>query len=158
MRWYHRDCLTPPRALPRATIELMTRRNWLWLTAALVACGRAAPPPNLFPQTVAGVWRRTDVRRLSAGDAPDPVPRTVINSLQAASYDGPGKLEARIYELESPGVALDQVQRWRPSADTVFFYRDQYFVVIKWQDADRKALTAFVAELEKRLGKPKEPS
>lgn len=98
------------------------------------------------------------MRELSAGDAPDPVPRTVINRLQEASYEGPGKLEARIYELESSGIALDQVQRWRPSADTVFFYRDQYFVVIKWQDADRKALNAFVAELEKRLGKPNEPA
>ena len=136
----------------------MTRRNWLWLAAGSAACRRSAPPPNLFPPTVAGVWRRTDLRELSAGDAPDPVPRTVINRAQAASYDGPGKLEARVYELESPGVALDQVQRWRPSADTVFFYRDQYFVVIKWQDADRKALNAFVAELEKRLGKPNEPA
>src|SRR5579872_470219 len=136
----------------------MTRRNWLWLTAATVACRRGAPLPDLFPPAVAGVWRRTEWRQLSAGDAPDPVPRTVINSLQEASYEGPGKLEARVYELESAGVALDQVQRWRPSADTVFFYRDQYFVVIKWQDADRKALNAFVAELEKRLGKPKEPA
>ena len=38
------------------------------------------------------------------------------------------------------------------------FYRDRYFVVVKWQEADRKALEAFVRELEARLGKPKEPS
>ena len=58
--------------------------------------------------------------------------------------------------LDSPAVALDLVQRWRPSADTVFFYRGRYFVVLKWQDADRTALQAFAAELEKRLGKPQE--
>jgi len=29
-------------------------------------------------------------------------------------------------------------------------------VVIKWQDADRRALQAFVRELEARLGKPKQ--
>jgi hypothetical protein len=139
-------------------MKLMTRRKWLSLTAGLAACGRSSPPPNLFPPTVAGVWRRTELHELSPGDAPDPVPRTVINRLQEASYQGPGKLEARVYELESPGVALDQVQRWRPSADTVFFYRDQYFVVIKWQDADRKALHDFATELEKRLGKPNEPA
>lgn len=137
--------------------ELMKRRNWLWLAAGSIAC-RRTPPLDLFPPTVAGVWRRTEVHELSAADAPDPVPRTVINRLQTATYEGPGKLEARAYELESPGIALDQVQRWRPSADTVFFYRDQYFIVIKWQDADRKQLNAFVAELEKRLGKPKEPA
>jgi len=136
----------------------MTRRAWIWLAAGCVACRRSGPPPNLFPTTVAGVWQRTELQELSASDAPDPVPRTIINRLQTASYQGPGKLEARVYELESAGEALDQVQRWRPSADTVFFYRDQYFVVIKWQDADRKALQAFVTELEKRLGKPKEPA
>ncbi len=134
----------------------MTRRLWITLAAGAGACHRSAPPPDLFPPTVAGVWRRIDLRTLSASDAPDPVPRTIINSLQQASYQGPGKLDARVYELESAGEALDQVQRWRPSADTVFFYRDQYFVVIKWQDAERKALQAFVTELEKRLGKPKE--
>jgi hypothetical protein len=114
--------------------------------------------PNLFPQTVGSVWHRTGLQNLAPSDAPDPVPRTIINGLQQASYEGPGKLVARVYKLETAGEALDQVQRWRPSADTVFFYRDEYFIVIKWQDADRKALQAFVTELEKRLGKPKEPA
>lgn len=122
---------------------------------ACCACRRGAPPRDLFPPAIAGGWHRTALHELSASDAPDPVPRTTINRLQAASYEGPGKLEARAYELESSAMALDLVQRWRPSADTVFFYRDQYFVVIKWQDADRKALEAFVRELEARLGKPK---
>ena len=136
----------------------MRRRNWLWLAAGTAACRPSTPAPNLFAATVAGVWHRTGLRELSAGDAPDPVPRTVVDRLQVADYEGPGKLEARVYELDSAAIALDQVQRWRPSADTVFFYRDKYFVVIKWQDADRKALTAFVTELEKRLGKPNEPA
>lgn len=136
----------------------MTRRNWLWVTAAAAACRRPTAPPDLFPPVVAGVWHRTSLRDVPAGEAPDPVSRTIINRLQVASYDGPGKLEARAYELESAGMALDLVQRWRPSADTVFFYRDRYFIVIKWQDADRKALSEFVGELEKRLGKPNEPA
>ena len=140
----------------------MARRIGCWLALGLAlsgACGgcRSSPPPAvLFPPTMAGVWRRTTLQNLGPSDAPDPVPRTFINHLQTASYEGPGRLRARVYELESPAVALDLVQRWRPSADTVFFYRDQYFVVIKWQDADRGALQAFVRELEARLGKPKQ--
>lgn len=130
----------------------MTRRKWLLLIIFCAACGKPEPPPNLFTETVAGVWHRTSLRTLSASDAPDPVPRTAINQIVAASYEGPGKLDARLYQLSSSGVALDLVQRWRPSADTVFFYARNYFVVVKWQDADRKALQQFVHTLEDRLG------
>lgn len=137
----------------------MTRRTWWTLTLGLAgttfACHRSEPFPDLFPSTMGGVWRRTSLADLSPSDAPDPVSRSTIDRLRTASYEGPGKLEARVYELSAPAVALDLAQRWHPSADTIFFYRDQFFVVIKWQDADRKALQSFVHELEARLGKPK---
>jgi hypothetical protein len=112
--------------------------------------------PDLLLETVAGVWHRTALERPSVSDAPDPVPRSAVEQFQRATYEGPGKIDARVYALDSPAVALELVQRWRPSADTLFFYRGRYFVVLKWQDADRKALNAFAAELENRLGKPQE--
>ena len=43
------------------------------------------------------------------------------------------------------------MQRWTPRADTVFFYRDRFFVVVQWQTADKKALQAFMSALEKRF-------
>jgi hypothetical protein len=128
----------------------MTRRNWLLLPLFSAACRKSEPPPDLFTDTV-GAWHRTSLRAADASEAPDPVPRTAIDRLQIATYQGPGKLEARLYQLSSPGVALELVQRWRPSADTVFFNERNYFVVVKWQEADRKALQEFVRELEQRL-------
>jgi hypothetical protein len=123
------------------------------LLVGLAACSGTAPlPPGLFPESAAGGWRRTAVRDLTVSEAPDPVPRTSVDRLAVASYEGPGKLEARVYVLSSPAVGVDLAQRWRPSADTVFFYRGRYFVVVKWQQADRKALEAFVRELEGKLG------
>ena len=107
--------------------------------------------PDLFPELAAGEWHRTSLRDLSAGDAPDPLPRISIQHIRAAAYEGPGKLEARVYQLSSPAVGLDIAQRWHPSADTVFFNHGRYFVVVKWQEAERKALQAFVRELEGRL-------
>jgi hypothetical protein len=129
----------------------MMRTCYVLLALALCGCRHKEPPLDLFAETVAGVWHRTSVRELSSSETPDPVPRTEVNRIQAASYDGPGKLGARVYELTSSGVGLDLVQRWRPSADTVFFYQGRYFVVIKWEGADRKALQAFIRELEERL-------
>jgi hypothetical protein len=133
-------------------LRLMSRRNWMWLALALGACRSNAPlPADLLPETVAHVWRRAATRNLPVSEAPDPVPRLSVKRLQVAAYEGPGKLEARVYELSSFEVGLDLVQRWRPSADTVFFNRGRYFVVVKWQQADRKALQEFVRQLEQRL-------
>ena len=121
------------------------------LVLALSACGRIEPMPDLFPERAASEWHRTALRDLPASEAPDPLPRTSILRLQSATYEGPGKLEARVYQLSSSAVGLDIAQRWHPSADTVFFNHGRYFVVVKWQEAERKALQAFVRELEGRL-------
>jgi hypothetical protein len=146
----------------------MTRRTWILLAIALGACGRVEPMPDLFPEVAAGQWHRTSLRDLPAGETPDPVPRTSIDRIQSATYQGPGtegprkeapdkqepgKIEARVYRLSSPAVGLDVVQRWHPSADTVFFNQGRYFVVVKWQEAERKGLQAFVRELELRLAR-----
>jgi hypothetical protein len=121
------------------------------MTGALAACGgRRGPAVEPFPETLAG-WTRKERREAPVSEAPDPVPRTSVRSLEIATYEGPGKLEARAYELTSKGVGLDLAQRWRPSADTVFFWTGEYFVVVKWQEADRQALQAFTRAVEQRL-------
>lgn len=133
----------------------MTRRTWIVLALALTGCGKVAEiPPNVFPEAAAGGWHRTEMRDLPASDSPDPVPRNEVDRLRVASYEGPGKLQARVYELSSPAMGLDLTQRWRPSADTVFFPSGRFFVVVKWQSADRAALQAFMRELETRLAPP----
>ena len=111
---------------------------------------RLAVSSNVAPAATqpgrSGTWALYPV-----SEAPDPVPRTSVERLQVAAYDGPGKIEARVYELSSFEVGLDLAKRWRPSADTVFFQQGRYFVVVKWQQADRKALQEFMREMEKRL-------
>jgi len=109
-------------------------------------------PADLFPENAAGGWRRVSVQDMPVSDAPDPVPRTEVTLLRTASYQGPGKLEARVYQLVSPEVGAALAQRWRPSSDTIFFNRGRYFAVVKWEAADRQALQAYIAELENRLG------
>ena len=127
------------------------------LLLSFSACQKpAALPPGLFPENAAGGWHRTADRELPVSEAPDPVPRTSVDRLQIASYDGPGHLQARVYALSSPAVGLDLAQRWRPSADTVFFNRGRFFVVVKWQTAERKPLEAFIHQLEQSLG-PNQP-
>ena len=128
----------------------------VWTIIALSGCGSpAALPPDLFPATAAGVWHRTATWELTESQAPDPVPRNEIERIAAASYDGPGRIEARVYALHTPEVGVTLAQRWRPSSDTVFFNSGRCFVVLKWQAADRKALQEFVRGLEGRLAAAK---
>jgi len=135
----------------------MTRRLWITLAAALAAAlaacrEKATLPLDLFPQTVNSVWSRIELRDLPVDESPDPVPRNSVVQLRAAAYKGPGELQARVYLLDSADVGVTLGTRWRPSADTVFFNHGPYFVVIKWQSPDRRAVQEFVAELQKKLG------
>ncbi len=130
----------------------MTRRSWFLVPLLFTGCGKEAElPRDLFPETAAGGWHRAAEQDLPLSEAPDPVPRNEIAHLRQAAYEGPGKLEARVYQLRTESVGSLLAQRWRPSADTVFFDVDRYFVVVKWQVADRKALQEFVKQLESRL-------
>jgi len=120
--------------------------------AALAAgCRENRTPFGLLPENAAGGWHRTSLVETPVSEAPDPVPRNAVTRLETADYTGPGQLEARVYELTSAEVGATLAQRWRPSADTVFFARGHYFVVIKWQQAERNALRSFVRELEGRI-------
>ncbi len=106
--------------------------------------------PDIFT-SVMGPWHRTSVTELPPSSPPDPIPPSAIQSIRAATYEGPGKLDARVYQLTSPAVALDLAQRWPPAPDTVFFYADRFFVLIRWQSADRKSLHEFVSALQKKF-------
>jgi hypothetical protein len=133
----------------RAALALLALEE-LALLAGCAACARRETPVEVFPTSVAG-WNRTSLREIPTAQAPDPVPAANIRRIQAATYEGGGKLEARAYELTTQEIGLDLAQRWRPSADTVFFWAREYFVVVKWEQADRKALQEFTRAFEKRL-------
>ena len=106
--------------------------------------------PDLFTAVVCA-WHRTSLNEVPPPSATDSVPPAAIERIRAAPYEGPGKLDARVYQLTSPAVALDVVQRWKPVSGTIFFYSGRFFVLIQWQTADRQSLQQFVATLEKNF-------
>jgi hypothetical protein len=133
----------------RAALALLVFEE-LALLVGCAACARRETPVEVFPTGAAG-WNRTSLREIPIANAPDPVPAANIRRIQSATYEGGGKLEAHAYELTGQEIGLDLAQKWRPAADTVFFWARNYFVVVKWQQADRKALQEFTRALEKRL-------
>jgi len=118
-----------------------------WMALALV-CSACSQPPHaaevLLPATLGGVWQRKTLRGI-------PPPKPAIVRAFEAGYEGPGKLTVDLYEAKVSGTAFEMTQHWRASPNTVFFDHGRCFVVVKWQQADRKALTALVSALEKNL-------
>jgi hypothetical protein len=123
----------------------MTRRYWIVLALVWSACSQ--PPRSaetLLPASIGGVWQRKSLR-----DIPPPKP-TILRAFEAG-YEGAGKLTVDLYEAKVSGTAFEMTQHWRESPNTVFFDKGRYFVVVKWEQADRQALTAFVRALQKEL-------
>jgi len=124
----------------------MTRRYWIVLALVWSACSQPARSgASLLPASLGGVWQRKSLR-----DIPPPKP-AVVRAFEGA-YEGAGKLTVDLYETKVSGAAFEMVQRWRAAPDTVCFDKGRYFVLVKWEQADRKALTAFVRALQKELG------
>jgi len=120
----------------------MTRRYGIVLTLVLSACSQPArSAASLLPASLGGVWQRKSLRDI-------PPPRPGITRAFEAGYEGAGKVTVDLYETKN---AFEMVQHWREAPNTVFFYKGRYFVLVKWEQADRQALTALVRGLQKEL-------
>lgn len=123
----------------------MHRRYWI---AAALAWSACSPPPrtaeDLLPARVDEIWRRKSLHAI-------PPPQPAIPRAFEATYEGPGKLTVNLYEAKVSGTAFEMSQHWKMTANTVVFDKGKYFVLLKWEQADRQALKAFVRALQKQL-------
>ena len=131
----------------------MKRIGLVLCVITLAACAREGPrqAASIFPKEV-GAWKLRGTGFVVPTAVPDEVRGLGLKVAQSADYDGPGQLTALVCELTSGAGAFEAEQKWRPMADTVAFHKGSYFTVIHWQSADRAAVSAFVREMEKRLG------
>ena len=123
----------------------MTRRYWTVCALVWSACSQ--PPrgaESLLPASLGGAWQRKSLR-----DIAPPKP-SVVRAFEA-DYEGAGRVTVDLYEAKVSGTAFEMTQHWRAAPNTVFFDKGRYFVVVKWERADRQALTAFVRGLQKEL-------
>ena len=120
--------------------------RWIWILVALGLCAcRTAPDAgSLLPAGIAGEWQRTSL------DSIPPSQPKVERAFEAV-YQGRGHVTVDLYETKSPGVAFEMTQHWREAADSVFFDKGVYFVVVSWRETDRQALKAFIRELQREL-------
>jgi len=132
-------------------LSIVKRGLLALLLFALVACGRPAARAFVFPQTVA-MWRLKEVRGVAPADAPEQARKLGVKNAQTAQYEASGLLDVEIYELTSDAAALEMEQTWKPGADTVAFHGASYFAVVRWKNASREEVGAFVRQMQKQMG------
>ena len=123
----------------------MTRRYWIAFALLCTACSRPPrDPTSLLPPTLGEVWHRKSLHHI-------PPPKPAIPRAFEAEYDGAGALTVDLYEAKVSGTAFEMTQHWRSAPNTVVFDKGRFFIVVKWLQADRQALTTFVRALQKNL-------
>lgn len=130
----------------------MNRFALIVCVALLAGCGSRPTAAFVFPES-AGVWKFKGVKDLAPAEAPEQIRRLGLKRAQSAEYEGPGRITARVFEMTAGAAAFEVEQTWRPVADTVAFHHESYFAVIHWENAERAAVSAFVKEMEKQLGR-----
>ncbi|MGA2738449.1 MAG: hypothetical protein ABSG65_13495 [Bryobacteraceae bacterium] len=123
----------------------MRRRYWIVLALVSSACSQPArSAASLLPASVGEVWQRKSLHAI-------PPPKPAILRAFEAGYEGAGQATVDLYEAKISGTAFEMTQHWRAAPNTVFFDKGRYFVLVKWEKADRQALTALVRGLQKEL-------
>jgi hypothetical protein len=130
--------------------RLMDRRTWLlfFFPVLLTACGKpAVTRDRLFPAAI-GEWKLSGSSEAPPGETGgEGAPQGALRAWDA-SYTGPGLIQLRVYEMNSPAGGLDATQRWKHAPDTAVFHHEQYFAVVRWEPMDRDELAKFIRAFE----------
>jgi hypothetical protein len=112
----------------------MVRLFWVMMLL-LVACSNAKKP-FVLPETAPGGWRLTETKHEGAKTA--------------GVYEGAGTVRVEVEDMGAQAVAFEKAQRTRSQPDMVFFDKGSYFVIVRWEHADREALRQLVRALQKQ--------
>jgi hypothetical protein len=106
----------------------MIRWVFLLITVGFVAC--SGPSRNLeeaLPATV-NEWKLAGVTPIPSGDAPAVVRQLGLKQAVMATYQGPGTVSVRVYEMNVATSAFELIQKWRQQ-DGPAVYSGPFFLV-----------------------------
>jgi hypothetical protein len=130
----------------------MKRRKFLMLAIVLTGC--SVGQKNLYevlPENVEGGWVREQVRAMSAEDAAQDIRSLGLKQWAQASYRGPGRVTAQVFEMSSETGVFELVQKMQ-RADAPVFQKGTVLVICKPEPGtDGAALSGFAKALERAL-------
>jgi hypothetical protein len=106
----------------------MIRWVFLLITVLFAACsGPSRSLEGALPATV-NEWKLTGVTPISAVDAPALVRQLGLKQAATATYQGPGTVRVRVYEMNVATSAFELIQKWRQQ-DGPAVYSGPFFIV-----------------------------
>ncbi len=139
---------TRRRAVTLADVIWRRKFSLLFVCVLMAACGAQAPQKPDLPESVSPGWKLSSLDKsgLPAGVSSDGSPQC-----WKAVYSGSGNVESWVCWYKVAGSAFDAVQRVPAEAQTVKFQKDQWFVLLKWNNVSRADLTALIRAVQKAL-------
>ncbi len=126
-------------------IQSRETSSLLFAAVLLAGCGAGAPPKPELPASVSPGWRLD-----SFVSAPKPGDLPGTPECWKASYSGEGTAEAILCGYRQGG-AFDAAQRARAEGQAVKFDQGKYFVLVRWNNSPKAAVTALVRAIQKSL-------
>ncbi|MCS7026818.1 MAG: hypothetical protein NZV14_18615 [Bryobacteraceae bacterium] len=118
---------------------------------ALASCQNEAERREVLPMTL-GVHRRLNVENMPAEEYPEEYKRLGLKRARRALYQqGEAKILATVYEMASPAVAFEMVQKWRPEPGKLVFHQGPFFVVLASTPENQKPMNELAQHLEQVL-------
>jgi hypothetical protein len=134
--------------------EVIRRRATFSLLLApvlLAGCGEGAKTKPELPESVSPGWKRGS---LAETPLPPEIPKSGTPPVcWKADYTGQGTAEIFVCRYGVAATAFDAVQRVPAEAQTVKFQVDAWFVLVKWNGAEKTDVTALIRAVQKALAK-----
>jgi hypothetical protein len=127
----------------RATFSLLSAA--LMLAVVVNGCGSGLPPKPDLPASVSPGWKLGAFNPIAKpAELPD------APTCWQGKYSGQGTAEVLICGYKAGG-AFNAAQRARAEGQAVKFDQGPYFVLVRWNNAPKVAVTALVRAIQKSL-------
>lgn len=125
----------------------MSNRSVLVLLLLLTGCAKhSGDLTDVLPVEVQRAWTLKQTNNIAVDQAPELVRSLGLRRALVAQYEGNGRIDVRVFEMNVETSAFELMQKWRQN-DDLAAYKGSYFLVASADGPDRATLSAFLQAL-----------
>ncbi len=117
----------------------------------LAGCKRGSEElKDVLPVEVQRIWTLKQTTNLSPGEVPELVRSLGLRRALEARYEGNGRIDVKVFEMNVDASAFELMQKWRQQ-DGLAVYKGPYFLVAAPDGPDRETTSTFLQVLRDTL-------